>query len=134
MNVFPTTVSRCATGDETASPISLTQLAYSGGMSGPYFARVGLLIGRREDSRGWTSRIGLIDAIATAIRNMVPHEAMIMRYDVHKKDGEKGSESGAEVRIVLGNGRQVEGLGCDPDTVTASAKAYVHALNQLMRA
>ena len=44
----------------------------------------------------------------------------------------KGSDAQARVTVRLEEkGKLVDGQGADPDTLVASARAYVHALNKL---
>ena len=44
-----------------------------------------------------------------------------------------GTDAQAEVTVRLEeDGKTVNGQGADPDTMVASARAYVHALNKLM--
>ena len=61
---------------------------------------------------------------------MVPHEAVLELYQVHAVT--EGTDAQAEVSVRLSeNGRAVTAKGADPDTLVASAKAYLAALNKL---
>jgi 2-isopropylmalate synthase len=52
-------------------------------------------------------------------------------YQVHAVT--EGTDAQAEVSVRLSeNGRSVTAKGADPDTLVASAKAYLGALNKLM--
>jgi len=74
---------------------------------------------------------GPVDAIFKAIRALVPHEATLELYQVHAVT--EGTDAQAEVSVRLAeNGRSVTAKGADPDTLVASAKAYLGALNKLM--
>lgn len=75
---------------------------------------------------------GPVDAIFKAIRNIVPHEnATLQLYQVHAVTG--GTDAQAEVTVRLEEeGKTVTGQGADADTLVASARAYIHALNKLM--
>jgi 2-isopropylmalate synthase len=75
---------------------------------------------------------GPIDAIFRAIKNIVPHEdATLQLYNVHAITG--GTDAQAEVTVRLSeHGKTVNGQGSDADTLVASCKAYIHALNKLM--
>ncbi len=75
---------------------------------------------------------GPVDAIFKAIREIVPHpEARLKLYQVHAVTG--GTDAQAEVTVRLDeNGMTVNGQGADADTMVASARAYIHALNKLM--
>jgi 2-isopropylmalate synthase len=62
---------------------------------------------------------------------MVPHEATLELYQVHAVT--EGTDAQAEVSVRLSeNGRSVTAKGADPDTLVASAKAYIAALNKLV--
>ena len=61
----------------------------------------------------------------------MPHEAKLELYQVHAVT--EGTDAQAEVSVRLaGEGRSVTARGADPDTLVASAKAYLGALNKLM--
>ena len=73
---------------------------------------------------------GPVDATFRAIRELFPHEARLQLYQVHGVTG--GTDAQAEVTVRLEeNGRTVNGQGADTDTLVASARAYVNALNKL---
>jgi 2-isopropylmalate synthase len=74
---------------------------------------------------------GPVDATFNAIKALVPHEAVLELYQVHAVT--EGTDAQAEVSVRLSeNGRSVTAKGADPDTLVASAKAYLGALNRLM--
>ena len=75
---------------------------------------------------------GPVDALFNAIRMIVPHDSSIMeRYEVHAVTG--GTDAQAEVSVLLSeNGRTTRGRGAHHDTMVASARAYVNALNKMM--
>jgi 2-isopropylmalate synthase len=74
---------------------------------------------------------GPVDAIFNCIKALVPHEAVLELYQVHAVT--EGTDAQAEVSVRLsGGGRSVTARGADPDTLVASAKAYLGALNKLM--
>ncbi|WP_368856113.1 alpha-isopropylmalate synthase regulatory domain-containing protein, partial [Klebsiella pneumoniae] len=65
-----------------------------------------------------------------AIHALVPHEAALELYQVHAVT--EGTDAQAEVSVRLKVGeRSVTARGADPDTLVASAKAYLSALNKL---
>src|SRR4029078_254098 len=73
---------------------------------------------------------GPVDAIFNAIHALVPHEAKLELYQVHAVT--EGTDAQAEVSVRLSqDGRAVTSKGADPDTLVASAKAYLGALNKL---
>src|SRR4029077_9490476 len=74
---------------------------------------------------------GPVDATFNCIKAMVPHEAVLELYQVHAVTA--GTDAQAEVSVRLSeNGRTVTSKGADPDTLVASAKAYLGALNKLL--
>jgi 2-isopropylmalate synthase len=74
---------------------------------------------------------GPVDATFNCIKAMVPHDAVLELYQVHAVT--EGTDAQAEVSVRLSeNGRTVTAKGADPDTLVASAKAYLAALNKLV--
>ena len=75
---------------------------------------------------------GPVDALFNAIRLIVPHDSSVLeRYEVHAVTG--GTDAQAEVSVLLSeNGRTTRGRGAHQDTMVASARAYVNALNKMM--
>ncbi len=85
-----------------------------------------------KDRTAATRGSGPVDALFNAIRELVPHdEAILERYEVHAVTG--GTDAQAEVSVLLAEGgRTTRGRGAHHDTLVASARAYVNALNKLM--
>ena len=74
---------------------------------------------------------GPVDASFNAIKKLFPHEARLQLYQVHAVT--HGTDAQAEVTVRLEeDGRTVIGTGADTDTMVASVKAYVNALNKLL--
>jgi len=74
---------------------------------------------------------GPVDATFNAIHALFPHEAELQLYQVHAVTG--GTDAQAEVTVRLEEaGKTVNGVGADTDTLVASARAYVNALNKLL--
>jgi 2-isopropylmalate synthase len=74
---------------------------------------------------------GPVDATFNCIKAIVPHQAVLELYQVHAVT--EGTDAQAEVSVRLSeNGRSVTAKGADPDTLVASAKAYLAALNKLV--
>lgn len=74
---------------------------------------------------------GPVDATFNAIKALWPHEAKLQLYQVQAVT--QGTDAQAEVTVRLEeNGKTVNGQGADPDTICASARAYIHALNKLL--
>ena len=84
-----------------------------------------------EDRQITTQGDGPIDAVFNAIRALVPHEATLALYQVHAVT--EGTDAQATVSVRLeDDGRISSAQASDTDTVVASAKAYVGALNRLI--
>jgi 2-isopropylmalate synthase len=74
---------------------------------------------------------GPVDATFKAIRDVFPHDANLVLFSVGAVT--EGTDAQAKVTVRLEeNGKMVDGQGADPDTIVASARAYVHALNKLL--
>ena len=74
---------------------------------------------------------GPVDATFKAVKAIVPTTARLQLYQVHAVT--QGTDAQAEVTVRLEeNGKTVNGQGADTDTLVASAKAYVTALNKLL--
>ena len=74
---------------------------------------------------------GPVDAAFNAIKELFPHTATLQLYQVHAVT--EGTDAQAEVTVRLEeNGRTVNGQAADTDTMVASVKAYVNALNKLL--
>ena len=74
---------------------------------------------------------GPVDATFNAIKLLVPHNARLDLYQVHAVT--EGTDAQAEVSVRLEeDGRIATGRAADPDTLVASARAFVAALNKLV--
>ena len=74
---------------------------------------------------------GPVDATFKAITELFPHDVNLQFYQVHAVT--QGSDAQAEVTVRLEEGgKTVNGQGADTDTMVASARAYIHALNKLL--
>ncbi len=74
---------------------------------------------------------GPVDATFKAVREIYPNEATLQLYQVHAVT--EGTDAQATVSVRLEeSGRIATGQAADTDTVVASAKAYVNALNRLI--
>jgi 2-isopropylmalate synthase len=72
-----------------------------------------------------------VDAVFNAIREVWPHEAVLRLFQVHAVT--EGTDAQAQVSVRLEeDGRIATGQAADTDTLTASATAYVNALNNLL--
>ena len=73
---------------------------------------------------------GPVDATFNAIKSIIPHEAKLTLYQVHAVT--EGTDAQAEVTVRLEeDGKTTNGQGADTDTLVASARAYVSAVNKL---
>ena len=100
------------------------------GTSGPQSATLTLDIDGAQQTVHANGN-GPVDAIFAAIHMLVPHTAKLELYQVHAVT--EGTDAQAEVSVRLAeDGRVVTGRGADTDTMVASARAYVAALNKLM--
>ena len=111
--------------------LTLRELEVHAGTRGPQAATLTLSV----DGAARTATAegnGPVDAIFRAIRAIVPHpDARLLLYQVHAVTG--GTDAQAEVTVKLDEGgRTVVGQGADPDTLVASARAYLHALGKLL--
>ena len=83
-------------------------------------------------TKSWASTgDGPVDATFNAIKALVPHDARLQLYQVNAVT--QGTDAQAEVVVRLEeDGKTVQGQGADTDTMVASARAYVNALNKLL--
>jgi len=114
-------------GTERIKFVSLQVIA---GSKGPQSAELELEIDGKPRSAKTTGN-GPVDATFNAIQAIVPHEAKLLLYQVSAVTA--GTDAQAEVTVRLEEGgKTVNGQGADPDTLVASARAYIHALNKLL--
>jgi len=112
---------------EHAKVMALTVIA---GTGGPQKAILVMDVGGRHVTEEATGS-GPVDAVFNAVKKIVPHEAKLSLYQVHAVT--EGTDAQAEVSVRLEqNGRIESGRGADVDTLVASAKAYVSAVNKLL--
>ncbi len=74
---------------------------------------------------------GPVDATFNAIRALFPHEAKLVLFSVGAVTEGTDAQAKTTVRLEEG-GKMVDGQGADTDTIVASARAYIHALNKLL--
>jgi len=74
---------------------------------------------------------GPVDATFNAIRAAFPHEVILRLYSVGAVTEGTDAQARVTVRLEEG-GKMVDGQGADTDTLVASARAYLHALNKLL--
>jgi 2-isopropylmalate synthase len=77
-----------------------------------------------------TSGDGPVDAIFNGVKGLVNHQAKLELYQVHAVTG--GTDAQAEVTVRLQkDGKVISGNSRDTDTLVASARAYINAVNKL---
>ncbi|MGD9537156.1 MAG: 2-isopropylmalate synthase [Alphaproteobacteria bacterium] len=115
---------------ESSERIRFVSLGINCGSKGPQRAELALEVDGKTVEAVATGN-GPVDATFNAIKALWPHEAKLQLYQVHAVT--QGTDAQAEVTVRLEeNGRTVNGQGSDIDTLVASARAYVHALNKLI--
>jgi 2-isopropylmalate synthase len=110
--------------------IKVVALTVIAGTMGPQSATLTLDIDGAHRTSQSTGN-GPVDATFNAIHALVPHKATLDLYQVHAVT--EGTDAQAEVSVRLTeDGKSVTGKGAEPDTLVASARAYIAALNKLM--
>jgi 2-isopropylmalate synthase len=110
--------------------IKLLALTVIAGTGGPQSAALTIEVDGEKLTHQATGN-GPVDAIFNAIQALVPHHATLELYQVHAVT--EGTDAQAEVSVRLAEeGKSVTARGADPDTLVASARAYISALNKLM--
>ncbi|HWK86402.1 MAG TPA: 2-isopropylmalate synthase [Xanthobacteraceae bacterium] len=110
--------------------IKIVSLQIVAGTMGPQSATLVLDIDGKQHTTTATGN-GPVDATFNSIRQLVPHQAKLQLYQVHAVT--EGTDAQAEVSVRLEeDGKTVTARGTHPDTMVASAQAYISALNKLM--
>ncbi len=100
------------------------------GTEGPQSADMTLLIDGREVSTTATGD-GPVDAAFNAVKTLHGHKARLQLYQVHAVT--EGTDAQATVSVRMEEaGNIATGESADTDTVVASVKAYINALNRLL--
>ncbi len=112
---------------EAIKVVALTVIA---GTGGPQKATITLDVEGRHETREATGE-GPVDSIFNAIREIIDHNGRLALYEVSAVTA--GTDAQAEVMVRLSeDGHVVSGRSADQDTMVASARAYVSALNKLL--
>ncbi len=117
-----------ATATDARKVVALTVIA---GTMGPQMATLTVDAGDGHQTVQATGN-GPVDATFNAIKKAFPHEAKLALYQVHSVT--QGTDAQAEVSVRLEDekaGLSSISKAADPDTLVASAKAYLAALNRL---
>lgn len=116
--------------DDANDALKLKTLRVVCGTSGPADATLVMEI-NGEEKTAIKSGDGPVDAAFKAIRELHPNAAHLELYQVHAVTA--GTDAQATVSVRLSeDGNVATGESADTDTVVASAKAYIHALNRLL--
>jgi 2-isopropylmalate synthase len=118
-----------ATAQDRVKVLNLLVVA---GTNGPQSAVLTLDIDGQHHTRQSTGN-GPVDATFNAIHEMIPHKAKLELYQVHAVTEGTDAQAEVSVRLADEDGKLVTGRAADPDTMVASAKAYIAALNKLTR-
>jgi 2-isopropylmalate synthase len=100
------------------------------GTEGPQTAEIDLVMDG-EDKFAIARGNGPVDAVFNAIRSLIPHTGKLDLYQVHAVTGGTDAQATVSVRLNDADGFMATGRASDPDTLVASAKAYLHAVNKL---
>ncbi|EPX82426.1 2-isopropylmalate synthase [Salipiger mucosus] len=115
--------------DEQANHLDIVSLRVACGTGGPAEATLEMEVGG-ETMTTTEEGDGPVDATFKAVRKLYPNEARLQLYQVHAVT--EGTDAQATVSVRLEeDGKIATGQSADTDTVVASARAYVNALNRL---
>jgi len=115
---------------QAGEAIRLVALTVIAGTGGPQKAIVTLDVEGQHVTKEALGD-GPVDAMFHAIKAIAPHNAVLQLYQVGAVT--EDSDAQAEVSVRLAEGEKVViGRGADTDTMVASAKAYVSAVNKLI--
>jgi 2-isopropylmalate synthase len=116
--------------DAVEDRIKLKSLRVVCGTDGPQTADIVLTIDGEEKS-AHTTGDGPVDSAFNAVKALFDHKARLQLYQVHAVT--EGTDAQATVSVRLEeDGRIATGQSADTDTVVASTKAYINALNRLI--
>ncbi len=118
-----------ATTDES-DHLQLKKLRVVCGTDGPQEADMVLSIDGTDHHIDATGD-GPVDAAFNCLKMLFPHKARLQLYQVHAVT--EGTDAQATVSVRLEeDGRIVTGQSADTDTIVASTRAYINALNRLI--
>jgi 2-isopropylmalate synthase len=110
--------------------VKLVSLRVVCGTGGPAEAEMVLSVGG-EQKEVATRGDGPVDAAFNAVKAIHPHGGRLELYQVHAVT--EGTDAQATVSVRLQEeGRIATGMSSDTDTVVASVRAYINALNRLI--
>jgi 2-isopropylmalate synthase len=115
---------------EAHDTLQVRRLRVICGTEGPQEAELTLAIDGVEHSIDATGD-GPVDAAFNAVKMLWPHKVNLQLYQVHAVTEGTDAQATVSVRIEE-DGRIATGQSADTDTIVASVKAYVNALNRLI--
>ncbi|MBT9244582.1 2-isopropylmalate synthase [Gemmobacter fulvus] len=115
---------------EAHDTLQVKRLRVVCGTDGPREAELTLSIDGVDHTTDATGD-GPVDAAFNAVDMLYPHQARLQLYQVHAVTEGTDAQATVSVRIEE-DGRIATGQSADTDTVVASVKAYVNALNRLI--
>jgi 2-isopropylmalate synthase len=115
---------------EAQDHLQVKRLRVVCGTEGPQEAELTLSIGGVDRSIDATGD-GPVDAAFNAVKMLYPHGASLLLYQVSAVTEGTDAQATVSVRIEE-DGRIATGSSADTDTIVASVKAYVNALNRLI--
>jgi len=114
----------------THDTLQLKRLRVVCGTDGPQEAELTMAVDGVDHSIDATGD-GPVDAAFNAVKMLYPHKATLQLYQVQAVT--EGTDAQATVSVrVEEDGRIATGQSADTDTVVASVKAYINALNRLI--
>ena len=121
---------RAEASDEQSDRLSLAFLRVVCGTQAPQTADIVLTVDG-EDKSGTATGDGPVDAAFNAVKQIFPHGAKLQIYQVQAVTAGTDAQATVSIRLEL-DGITATGQSADTDTVVASVKAYVNALNRLL--
>lgn len=112
------------------SRYNLLALDVKSGVNRDAVVNIKIKIDNDEVATNFRSKDGSVDAIFSAIKKLIPHEANLELYQVQAVT--EGSDAQANVAVRLRqNNRIFSANGSDTDVLVASAMAYINCLDKL---
>jgi 2-isopropylmalate synthase len=117
-------------GDDASDALKLVSMKVICGTGGKAESTVEMEIDGKDIS-ATAYGDGPVDATFKAIRELHPNKARLQLYQVHAVTEGMDAQATVSVRVEE-DGNVVTGQSADTDTVVASARAYINALNRLL--
>ncbi len=117
-------------GSDGAGHLEVKFLRVICGTEAPQSADLTLRVGDK-DMQATAQGDGPVDAAFNAVKAVFPNEASLQLYQVSAVTEGMDAQATVTVRVEE-DGRIATGQSADTDTVVASVKAYVNALNRLI--